>query len=110
MHKKWFQLKECAAGKKRLILSYFLYKIFGSSILRVIAFFVSLSVFLFNKERRNSSIKFYKLIKKPPILSTYRQFFNYANSLVDKIISFSGNFDTNKFILKNDPNNPHRKH
>lgn len=102
--KKWFQLPECAAGKKRLLLSYFLYKIFGSSILRIIAFFVSLSVFLFNKERRNSSIKFYKLIKKPPILSTYRQFFNYANSLVDKIISFSGNFDTNKFILKNDPN------
>ncbi len=101
MTKKWFQFSEHCAGKKRLILSYYLYKIFGTKILRLIAFFVVLIAFISAKERRDASIKFYKRINKPPLISSFKQFLNYGNSLVDKIISFIGDFDNKKFILDN---------
>lgn len=101
MAEKWFRLSEQGAGEKRLILSYWAYKILGEKALRIIAFFVAISVFLTAKERRDASFKFYRIIKKPPVISTIKQFLNYANSLVDKFISFVGDFDTNKFILDN---------
>ena len=101
MAEKWFQLSERGAGEKRLLLSYWAYKILGAGALRFIAFFVSLSVFFTAKERREASFKFYKLIKKPPFISALRQFLNYGDALVDKFISFAGDFDTNKFIIDN---------
>ena len=97
MAEKWFQLSERGAGEKRLLLSYWAYKILGAGALRFIAFFVSLSVFFTAKERREASFKFYKLIKKPPFISALRQFLNYGDALVDKFISFAGDFDNNKF-------------
>ncbi len=101
MSKKWFQLSEQGAGEKRLLLSYWCYKLFGSTVLRIIAFFVALSVFITAKERRNASMKFYRLIKKPPFQSSLRQFINYGNALVDKFISYAGDLDPEKFILDN---------
>ena len=101
MAKNWFQLSEQGAGEKRLILSYWAYKILGEKALRIIAFLVSISVFLTAKERREASFKFYRLIKKPPVTSAIKQFLNYANSLVDKFISFIGDFNTDNFILDN---------
>lgn len=99
MTQKWFQLKEQGVGEKRLLLSLFLYKIAGEKVLRLIAFFVSLSVFLTTKERRNASIKFFKHIGKPPIKSAFNQFINYGNALVDKILSFSGKLKVEDFLV-----------
>ena len=98
---KWFQLSEEGAGVKRLLLSYWAYRIFGEKALKIIALFVSLTVFLTAKERRRSSEKFYRLLKKPPFTSSVRQFLNYGDSLVDKFVSFVGDFDMERFIIDN---------
>ena len=54
MAEKWFQLSERGAGEKRLLLSYWAYKILGAGALRFIAFFVSLSVFFYSKREAGS--------------------------------------------------------
>ena len=55
----WFQIEEQSAGKKRLILSYFLYKIFGKKILYLIAFLVSFFTFIFAPKVRDFSKKYF---------------------------------------------------
>ncbi len=102
MAKKWFELKEQGAGAGRLMLSYRIYEIFGEAPVRIIAFFVVLVVFLKAKDQRESVVKFFRTIKKPAYISAFRLFLNYGNSLVDKFISFSGNFDTEKFVFENE--------
>lgn len=98
--KKWFQLSEEGAGKLRLLALKFMFDKFGEFPVRVIAFFVVLSVFLQAKERREASLKFFKIInKKYPFLSAFRQFLNYGNSLVDKFLSVMGKLDPLKFEL-----------
>ena len=55
---QWFQVKEQSAGEKRLVLSWFLYKIFGKKILYLIACLVSFFTFVFAKDVRNFSQKY----------------------------------------------------
>ena len=101
MRKNWFQLSESGAGEKRLILSFYLYKIFGKNILRIIAFFVVLITFFKAKDRRKASEKFFKILgRKNILLDSWIQFINYGNSLVDKIISFLGDFDNKNFVYE----------
>ena len=98
--KKWFQLSEEGAGKLRLQALKFMFDKLGEFPVRIIAFFVVLSVFLQAKDRRNASLKFFKIInKKHLLLSAYRQFLNYGNSLVDKFLSVMGKLDPQKFEL-----------
>lgn len=98
--KKWFQLSEEGAGKLRLLALKFMFDKFGEFPVRAIAFFVVLSVFLKAKDRRNASLKFFKIInRKHPLLSSFRQFLNYGNSLVDKFLSVMGKLDPLKFEL-----------
>ena len=104
MSKMWFQMKERGAGEKRLFLSFYLYKIFGEKVLRLIAFFVALAVFLTAKERRDASIKFLKLVNKPQITGSFRQFLNFANALVDKILAFAGKIDPDRFLIDDEKN------
>lgn len=99
MTQKWFQLREQGAGEKRLLLTWVLYKIGGEKVLRFIAFCVSVSIFLTAKERRNASIKFFKHVGKIPIKSAFKQFINYGDSLVDKILSFSGKLKVEDFVI-----------
>lgn len=100
MNRNWFQQEELGAGEKRLILSYYVYKLFGEKALRIIAFFVVTSVFMFSKERREISKKFFKKLNKPPLAGSYKRFLNYGNSLVDKFIAFAGDFDTKNIVFK----------
>ncbi len=101
MRKNWFQLSESGAGEKRLILSFYLYKIFGKNILRIIAFFVVLITFFKAKDRRKASEKFFKILgRKNILLDSWIQFINYGNSLVDKILSFLGDFDNKNFVYE----------
>ena len=101
MTKKWFQLKEQGAGTKRLLLSFYIYKIFGEKALRLIAFFVAMTVFMTAKERRNASIHFYKQIKKPSFISSIKLFINFGNTLVDKIMAFDGKIKPDSFQIDN---------
>lgn len=99
--KKWFQLSEEGAGKLRLQALKFMFDKFGEFPVRIIAFFVVLSVFFKAKDRRNASLKFFKIInKKHLLLSAFRQFLNYGNSLVDKFLSVMGELDPLKFELQ----------
>lgn len=101
MAKLWYQYSEEGAGKLRLQALKFMFDKFGEFPVRVIAFFVVLSVFLKAKERRDASVKFFKLIKKKNIiLHSFCQFLNYGNSLVDKFLSAMGKYNPYDFELE----------
>ena len=41
-NKKWFEMKEQAAGKKRLLLLWYIYKFIGKKSVKFIVFFVTI--------------------------------------------------------------------
>lgn len=103
---KWFEIKELAAGKKRLILSWYMYKLFGTKILYIIAFFVTLFTFIFSKKLRTYSKTYLKIIQneiniKPNLINQFKHIYNYSASLVDKILVYSGKFKVNRLIFDN---------
>lgn len=64
------------------------------------SFFVALIVFIKAKEQRRASEKFLKIVNnKFVIISSFIQFLNYANSLVDKFISCLGKLNPDRFEL-----------
>jgi predicted LPLAT superfamily acyltransferase len=99
--KKWFQYKEESAGENRLLLTWQIYKIFGEFPVRIIAFFVGTITFLSAKDRRFAAEKYFQKLYlftknkkfKNPLFSTFKLFLNFSNSLVDKMILFSNNFN-----------------
>ena len=101
---KWYQEKEKAAGEKRLLFSWYVYKLFGKKALQLIAVVVSLCTFFFSKQlrtytRKNLSIIFeYTKNKdaKPTIINMYKNILNYALSLVDKMETCARTFDIKK--------------
>lgn len=103
---RWFQIKEQSAGKNRLILSWFLYKIFGKNILYLIAFLMSVFTFLFTPKVREYSKKYFKVIEsqtgiKPSLTNQFKHIHSYANSLVDKLLVYSGDFDPYNVVFEN---------
>jgi len=95
---QWFQIKEQGAGNKRLALTWFLYKIFGEKALRLVAFLMSVFILIFSPTIRNSSKTYFQIIYpqtnlKPSLLNQFKHILSYANSLVDKMLIFSGNFN-----------------
>ena len=104
---KWFQIKEQAAGEKRLILSWHLYKIFGKNILYVIACLVSFFTFIFSKKIRNYSKKYFCITEpytnvKPNLINQFMHIFSYAQTLVDKILVYSGDFNADDLIFESE--------
>lgn len=101
---KWFELKEQSAGKKRLILTWYLYRIFGEKILYVIAFLVSFFTFIFAPTIRRYSKQYFFTVQKytnikPNTINQFRHILSYANSLADKILIFSDNYNTNNITF-----------
>jgi len=91
---RWYQAKEQAAGAKRLLLTWKIYKIFGKKAVRVLAFFVTLFAFRGAKEQRRCSRKYLEIIGlKPSLINQFRHFLEYSLSLVDRMEVFSGNYD-----------------
>ncbi len=100
---QWFQIKEQSAGKKRLILSWYLYKIFGKNVLYLIAFFVSFFTFIFSPKIREYSKKYFNVINlKPSLINQFKHILSYANSLVDKILVFCGDFNPDNIIFEDE--------
>lgn len=107
--KKWFEQKEQQAGAGRLILTWKIYKIFGEIPVRIIAFFIAFFAYMGGKEQRESSKKYFQILAdftnekkyKPSFLNSFRHFHSYADSLVDKMLSFSGNLSAKKFEFSN---------
>ena len=101
---KWFQMEEQSAGKKRLILSWCLYKIFGKRILYFIATLVSFFTFLFAPKVRGYSKKYFEITEsytgiKPSLINQFKHIKSYANSLIDKMLVFSGNYNEEQIIF-----------
>lgn len=99
---KWYQIKEQAAGKKRLFLTWKIYKIFGKKSVRALAFFITFFAFLNAKKARRCSKKYLKIVGiKPTFINQFRHFLEYSYSLVDRMEVFSGNYDFNKIVFNN---------
>ena len=104
---KWFQIKEQAAGEKRLILSWYLYKIFGKNVLYLIAFLVSFFTFVFSKKTRRFSKKYFTVIYpytqiNPTLKNQFMHIYSYAQTLVDKMLIYSGDFDAEDIIFESE--------
>lgn len=104
---RWFQIKEQSAGKNRLRLSWFLYKIFGKNVLYLIALIVGFFTFLFAPKVREYSRKFFKVIEpysglKPGLVNQFKHIHSYAESLVDKLLVYSGDFEPDNLVFENE--------
>lgn len=100
---KWFELKEQAAGTKRLLLTWYIYKLFGKKAVKLITFFVTLFAFLGAKENKNCSKKYLKIVGiKPSNFNVFKHFLSYAYSLADRMESFSNNFPVNKIKFQSE--------
>lgn len=98
---KWYEVKERSAGEKRLILSYYIYKLFGRKPLVAIAFCVALVTFLNSKDLRECSAKYLKIVGiEPTSKNIFKHFLSYALSQVDKIEVFAGQFSRKYVNLK----------
>lgn len=97
----WYEVKEYSAGEKRLMLTYFLYKIFGKSVVNIIAFFVAFGTFLYAKSLRKFSAKnLLALGQKPSLFNVFRNILSYAFAQADKIEVFSGKFNPDNIIFE----------
>lgn len=100
---KWFEIKEHAAGHKRLLLSWWTYKHFGKGSLKFIAFWVAFFVFCFSPPVRGYSKKYLKIVGvNAGVLNQFGHILSYAMSLVDRIEVFSDNYDFKKITFEND--------
>ena len=94
---KWYEVKERSAGEKRLILTYYIFKIFGKIPVVVIAFFVALGTFFAGKDLRFYVKKYLSIVgEKSNHINVFKLFLSYALSAVDKIEVFSQKFHKKK--------------
>jgi len=98
-------MKEKAAGKKRLMLTFYIYKLFGRNAVYLIAFFVSFFTFLSAPDLRSYSKKYLKIISdytkiKPSLLNQFRHVLSYGITLADKMIMYSGGFTPDNIIFE----------
>ena len=96
--KKWYQIKEQAAGEKRLWFSWYVYRIFGKKALYLIAFVVTFFTFIFAKDIRKYSKKYLTIISplcgiKPSLFNQFKHFLSYSFVLADKVEIFANKFD-----------------
>lgn len=94
---KWYQVKEQAAGVKRLTLLWYIYKFFGKNTAKLVIFFVTFFAFCFGGKIRKCSAEYLEVVKmKPSLLNQFRHFLSYSYSLLDKMESFVNRFDAKK--------------
>lgn len=97
---KWYQLKEQAAGEKRLILLWHIYKIFGKKAVKIIVFFVTLFAYLGAKEPKRCSKKYLSVVGlEPTFANSLKHFLAYSYSLIDRMEVFAGLYDPEKITF-----------
>ncbi len=105
---KWYQIKEQAAGEKRLMTLWYLYRFCGKRTVQFLTIFISFFAFCSSQQIRKYTKKNLSIIyeytknynSKPNIYNQYKLVLNYALSLVDKMEVFSNQFDEKKLIYK----------
>ena len=103
--KNWWNRKEVSAGRKRLKLTWWIYKHFGIFPIKIICFFLTVVTFVFVKEIKNSSKKYFKILYKytnkhsykPTMINSFKHILSYSNSLIDKMLAYSDNYKNIKF-------------
>ena len=94
---KWYEVKEQAAGEKRLLLLWYIYKLIGKKAVKSIVIFVVYFAILGAKKIRETSKKYLKIVGiKPTSYNVYKHCLSYAFSLVDRMEIFSDNFSPEK--------------
>lgn len=107
---KWYQMKERAAGEKRLLFMWYVYKFIGKKAVCFLTFFVCLCTFLAAKQVRNYAKNNLKTIfdyclqngyktVKPSLINCFKNVFNYALSLVDNMQIFAGDFNVENIFF-----------
>ena len=89
----WYNVREQSAGKLRLELLWFVYKIFGIKFLKAILWFVCLFITPFAKNARKSSKKYRKILNeyqhrhdiKKTKFSTLSHIYTFACAAMDKM-------------------------
>ncbi len=94
---KWYEVKEQAAGEKRLLLLWYIYKIIGKNAVKFIVFFVTFFALFGAKKIKEASYKYLKNVgKKPNYINIFKHCLSYSYSLVDRMEIFSDNFSPDK--------------
>ena len=104
---QWFRIKEKSAGKKRLLITLWFYKVFGIFPVKIIAFFVGLITFFADKNLRKHSKDYFSALYdytndkryKPSNLNALKNVLSYSDSLADKIDIFAGNYRSENIIF-----------
>lgn len=110
--KNWWNRKEVSAGRKRLKLTWWLYKHFGICPIKIISFFLTVGAFVFVKDIKSSSKKYFQILYeytnnpnyKPTMMNSFKHILSYSNSLIDKMLAYSDNYKNIKFRSKEDEN------
>ena len=91
---RWYQVKEQAAGIKRLMLMYHIYCIAGKKAVKFITFFVTFFAFIFAPQIRYYSKKYlHQVGVKPTLKNQFLHFLSYANILIDNMETFINKFN-----------------
>ena len=97
---KWHEVKEQAAGEKRLLLLWYIYKFFGKNIVKFIVLFVTFFALLGAKKIKESSKKYLKIIgQKDSFYNIFRHCLSYSYALIDRMEIFSDTFHQIKLSL-----------
>lgn len=109
----WSKIKEQGAGYWRLQASLKIYQIFGKKTLRLLLYPIVFCIFIFAPKVRNYSrlylTKIYQIkksagdnsFKKPNFIAVFKHIFSFAESLLDRVDSWSGNMELRKLNIKN---------
>ena len=90
---KWYEVKDQAAGRKRLMLLWYIYKIAGKKPVQFIVFFVTLFAFLGAPKIRKCSSNYLKIATgNGGIIQAFRHFLNFSYMLIDTMEMYTDNF------------------
>lgn len=106
---QWFDKKEISAGKKRLKLTWWIYKHFGIVPVKLIAFFITLGTIIINKDIQKYSKKYFQYLYeytnnkkyRPSFKNSFKHALNYSNSLIDKMLAYTDNYNNLEFNDEN---------
>lgn len=99
---KWYEVKEQAAGEKRLLLLWYIYKFFGKNAVKFIVFFVTLFALFGAKNIKSASKKYLEIVGiNPNCINVFKHCLSYSYSLVDRMEIFSDNFSLDKIDFEN---------
>ena len=104
---KWYQIREQSAGKIRLELLWFVYKIFGIRFLKFVLWFVCLFIVPFAKPAREASKKYNEILNnyqrthgiKETKISAFSHIYAFACSALDKMSAQSDKKTKIKFAV-----------